>query len=298
MQELSKDFDIKIKFTGEFLIVYSSSSYPSSVNVFLKDLIELKRKKGILLSKEEIKTAIQYIKNREYEKLRDTFSEIILISPKGKRIKPKTPGQKIYIDLIRKKDMVFCIGPAGSGKTYLAVASALSYFLEKRVDRIILTKPVVEAGEKLGFLPGTFLEKVDPHFRPLYDALYDFMSVERVNRLIENNIIEIAPLAYMRGRTLNDSFIILDEGQNTTNSQMKMFLTRLGFNSKVVITGDITQMDIPNPGDCGLITAINILSGIKGIGIVKLEQEDIVRHSLVQEIVEAYEKFEEKKNKS
>ncbi len=280
------------------MIIYSSTSYPPDLETFLKDLVELKRRKGILLTRDEIRTAIQYIKQGEYNKLRGTFSEIILISPKGKRIKPKTPGQKKYIELIRKKDMVFCIGPAGSGKTYLAVASALSYFLEKRVNRIILTKPVVEAGEKLGFLPGTLLEKVDPHFRPLYDALYDFMSVEKVNRLIENNVIEIAPLAYMRGRTLNDSFIILDEGQNTTNSQMKMFLTRLGFNSKVVITGDITQMDIPNPRDCGLITAINILSGIEEIGIVKLDKEDIVRHFLVQEIVEAYEKFEEKKSKS
>ncbi len=280
------------------MIIYSSTSYPPDLEIFLKDLVELKRRKGILLTRDEIRTAIQYIKQGEYNKLRGTFSEIILISPKGKRIKPKTPGQKKYIELIRKKDMVFCIGPAGSGKTYLAVASALSYFLEKRVNRIILTKPVVEAGEKLGFLPGTLLEKVDPHFRPLYDALYDFMSVEKVNRLIENNVIEIAPLAYMRGRTLNDSFIILDEGQNTTNSQMKMFLTRLGFNSKVVITGDITQMDIPNPRDCGLITAINILSGIEEIGIVKLDKEDIVRHFLVQEIVEAYEKFEEKKSKS
>ena len=280
------------------MIIYSSTSYPPDLEIFLKDLVELKRRKGILLTRDEIRTAIQYIKQGEYNKLRGTFSEIILISPKGKRIKPKTPGQKKYIELIRKKDMVFCIGPAGSGKTYLAVASALSYFLEKRVNRIILTKPVVEAGEKLGFLPGTLLEKVDPHFRPLYDALYDFMSVEKVNRLIENNVIEIAPLAYMRGRTLNDSFIILDEGQNTTNSQMKMFLTRLGLNSKVVITGDITQMDIPNPRDCGLITAINILSGIEEIGIVKLDKEDIVRHFLVQEIVEAYEKFEEKKSKS
>jgi len=298
LQELDKDFGVKIRFTGEFLIIYSSTSYPPDLEIFLKDLVELKRRKGILLTRDEIRTAIQYIKQGEYNKLRGTFSEIILISPKGKRIKPKTPGQKKYIELIRKKDMVFCIGPAGSGKTYLAVASALSYFLEKRVNRIILTKPVVEAGEKLGFLPGTLLEKVDPHFRPLYDALYDFMSVEKVNRLIENNVIEIAPLAYMRGRTLNDSFIILDEGQNTTNSQMKMFLTRLGFNSKVVITGDITQMDIPNPRDCGLITAINILSGIEEIGIVKLDKEDIVRHFLVQEIVEAYEKFEEKKSKS
>lgn len=194
--------------------------------------------------------------------------------------------------MIRKKDLVFCIGPAGSGKTYLAIASALSYLFDKRVERIILTKPVVEAGEKLGFLPGTFLEKVDPHFRPLYDALYDLVEVEKVTRLIENNIIEIAPLAYMRGRTLNDSFIILDEAQNTTYSQMKMFLTRMGFNSKVVITGDITQIDIENPKDSGLIKALKILKNIDDIGIVKLDKVDIVRNPIVQKIVEAYENFE------
>lgn len=200
--------------------------------------------------------------------------------------------------MIRKKDLVFCIGPAGSGKTYLAIASALSYFFDKRVERIILTKPVVEAGEKLGFLPGTFLEKVDPHFRPLYDALYDLVEVDKVTRLIENNIIEIAPLAYMRGRTLNDSFIILDEAQNTTYSQMKMFLTRMGFNSKVVITGDITQIDIENPKDSGLVKAIKILKNIDNIGIVELEKVDIVRNPIVQKIVEAYENFEKyKKNK-
>lgn len=202
--------------------------------------------------------------------------------------------------MIRKKDLVFCIGPAGSGKTYLAIASALAYLFDKKVERIILTKPVVEAGEKLGFLPGTFLEKVDPHFRPLYDALYDLIEVEKVTRLIENNIIEIAPLAYMRGRTLNDSFIILDEAQNTTYSQMKMFLTRMGFNSKVVITGDITQIDIENPKESGLVKAIKILKNIDDIGIVELNKVDIVRNPIVQKIVEAYENFEniKKKNKS
>lgn len=200
--------------------------------------------------------------------------------------------------MIRKKDLVFCIGPAGSGKTYLAIASALSYLFDKKVERIILTKPVVEAGEKLGFLPGTFLEKVDPHFRPLYDALYDLIEVEKVTRLIENNIIEIAPLAYMRGRTLNDSFIILDEAQNTTYSQMKMFLTRMGFNSKVVITGDITQIDIENPKESGLVKAIKILENIEDIGIVKLDKVDIVRNPLVQKIVEAYENFENRKREA
>ncbi|HOK17702.1 MAG TPA: PhoH family protein [Caldisericia bacterium] len=214
-------------------------------------------------------------------------------------MKPKSKGQKEYIEMIRKKDLVFCIGPAGSGKTYLAIASALNHLTEKRVERIILTKPVVEAGEKLGFLPGTFLEKVDPHFRPLYDALYDLVEVEKINRYIENNIIEIAPLAYMRGRTLNDSFIILDEAQNTTYAQMKMFLTRMGFNSKIIVNGDITQIDLDKPQDSGLVKSLEILKNIEDIGIVKLSKVDIVRHSLVQKIVDSYEKFEniKKKNK-
>lgn len=204
------------------------------------------------------------------------------------------------MELIRNKDLIFCVGPAGSGKTYLAIASALSFLFEKRVERIILTKPVVEAGEKLGFLPGTFLEKVDPHFRPLYDALYDLVEVEKINRFIENNIIEIAPLAYMRGRTLNDSFIILDEAQNTTYSQMKMFLTRMGFNSKIVVNGDITQIDIENPKESGLIKSLEILKDISDIGFIKLDKIDIVRNPLVQKIVEKYEKYEinKKKNKN
>ncbi|MDI6861567.1 MAG: PhoH family protein [Caldisericia bacterium] len=231
---------------------------------------------------------------------REFFVDVVFVSSKGKKVKPKSENQKKYIEMIRKKDLVFCIGPAGSGKTYLAIASALAYLFDKKVERIILTKPVVEAGEKLGFLPGTFLEKVDPHFRPLYDALYDLIEVEKVTRLIENNIIEIAPLAYMRGRTLNDSFIILDEAQNTTYSQMKMFLTRMGFNSKVVITGDITQIDIENPKESGLVKAIKILKNIEDIGIVELNKVDIVRNPIVQKIVEAYENFEniKKKNKS
>ncbi|MGQ9845787.1 MAG: PhoH family protein [Caldisericia bacterium] len=201
---------------------------------------------------------------------------------------------------MRKKDLVFCIGPAGSGKTYLAIASALNFLNEKRVERIILTKPVVEAGEKLGFLPGTFLEKVDPHFRPLYDALYDLVEVDKINRYIENNIIEIAPLAYMRGRTLNDSFIILDEAQNTTYSQMKMFLTRMGFNSKIVVTGDITQIDLEKPQESGLVKSLEILEKIEDIGVIRLTKVDIVRHPLVQKIVDSYEKFENirKKNKN
>jgi len=297
--ELERNFNVKIKITKDGLHLYSSNIYSNSLDLFLQDIIEIKRNRNILLSKEEIKKSISSIENDTYGLIRDLFTDIVFVSNKGKKIKPKSKGQREYIDMIRKKDLVFCIGPAGSGKTYLAIASALNYLTEKRVERIILTKPVVEAGEKLGFLPGTFLEKVDPHFRPLYDALYDLFEVEKINRFIENNIIEIAPLAYMRGRTLNDSFIILDEAQNTTYAQMKMFLTRMGFNSKIIVTGDITQIDLDKPNESGLVKSLEILGKTEEIGIVKLTKVDIVRHPLVQKIVELYEKFEniKKKNK-
>lgn len=297
--ELERNFNVKIKITKDGLHLYSSNNYPDSLDQFLQDIIDIKRNRNILLTKEEIKKSISSIKSDDYNSIRDLFTDVVFVSNKGKKIKPKSEGQKLYVELIRKKDLVFCIGPAGSGKTYLAIASALNYLIEKRVERIILTKPVVEAGEKLGFLPGTFLEKVDPHFRPLYDALYDLVEVDKINRYIENNIIEIAPLAYMRGRTLNDSFIILDEAQNTTYAQMKMFLTRMGFNSKIVVTGDITQIDLEKPQESGLVKSLEILEKIEDIGIIKLTKIDIVRHPLVQKIVDSYEKFEniKKKNK-
>lgn len=298
IKELEKNFNIRVKITREGLKFYSSDDIPEELDQFIKDLFDIKRNKNILLTKDELRRSISSIKDKSYKITREFFVDIVFVSSKGKKIKPKSENQKKYVEMIRKKDLVFCIGPAGSGKTYLAIASALSYLFDKRVERIILTKPVVEAGEKLGFLPGTFLEKVDPHFRPLYDALYDLVEVEKVTRLIENNIIEIAPLAYMRGRTLNDSFIILDEAQNTTYSQMKMFLTRMGFNSKVVITGDITQIDIENPKDSGLVKAIKILKNIDDIGIVELDKVDIVRNPIVQKIVEAYENFENHKKKN
>lgn len=298
IKELEKNFNIRVKITREGLKFYSSDDIPEELDQFIKDLFDIKRNKNILLTKDELRRSISSIKDKSYKITREFFVDIVFVSSKGKKIKPKSENQKKYVEMIRKKDLVFCIGPAGSGKTYLAIASALSYLFDKRVERIILTKPVVEAGEKLGFLPGTFLEKVDPHFRPLYDALYDLVEVDKVTRLIENNIIEIAPLAYMRGRTLNDSFIILDEAQNTTYSQMKMFLTRMGFNSKVVITGDITQIDIENPKDSGLVKAIKILKNIDDIGIVELDKVDIVRNPIVQKIVEAYENFENHKKKN
>ncbi|RTZ60013.1 MAG: PhoH family protein [Gammaproteobacteria bacterium] len=222
--------------------------------------------------------------------------EVILITHRKKAIVPKTPSQKAYIKAIKENDIVFGIGPAGTGKTYLAMAMALKYLKENRISKIILTRPAVEAGEKLGFLPGGIAEKVHPYLTPLYDALYDMVDFDKASYLLEKGVIEIAPLAFMRGRTLNDAFIILDEAQNTTREQMKMFLTRIGFGSKAVITGDVTQIDLPRKTQSGLVEALKILKGIEGIGFVEFKKEDVVRHPIVQKIIQAYEEFEEGKN--
>ncbi|WP_242462898.1 PhoH family protein [Persephonella atlantica] len=218
--------------------------------------------------------------------------ETILFTHRKKPIMAKTPSQKIYIETIKKNDITFGVGPAGTGKTYLAMAMAVSYLKQQKVNRIILTRPAVEAGEKLGFLPGTLTEKVDPYLRPLYDALYEMVDPEKIKDMLEKNIIEIAPLAFMRGRTLNDAFIILDEAQNTTKEQMKMFLTRIGFGSKAVITGDITQIDLPKVSQSGLIEALKVLEGVKGIGICRFSEKDVVRHPVVQRIITAYDRYE------
>ncbi len=223
----------------------------------------------------------------------DVLSQSIL-SSRGKNIRPKTLGQKLYVDAIDENTIVFGIGPAGTGKTYLAMAKAVQALQRKEISRIILTRPAVEAGERLGFLPGTLNDKIDPYLRPLFDALHDMLEPETIPKLMASGTIEVAPLAYMRGRTLNDSYIILDEAQNTTPEQMKMFLTRLGFNSKMVITGDITQIDLP-VGTSGLHTAIQVLSKVDGMSFKYLTSDDVVRHSLVATIVDAYSKFEEKK---
>ena len=219
---------------------------------------------------------------------RESLRKVIAITHRGKQITCKTLGQQNYIDTIRKNTLTFAVGPAGTGKTYLAMALSVMALKNKEAERIILTRPAVEAGEKLGFLPGDLTQKVDPYLRPLYDAMYDFMGADSYTRLLERGTVEVAPLAYMRGRTLSDAFIILDEAQNTTSEQMKMFLTRIGFNSKVIVTGDITQTDLPPGKKSGLAEAIQILRGIPGIGIVELTGKDIVRHELVQQIVEAY----------
>ena len=206
-------------------------------------------------------------------------------------VQPRSINQRLYVEAIEQNDMVFGVGPAGTGKTYLAVAMAAAALLAKKISRIVLVRPAVEAGERLGFLPGTLQEKVDPYLRPLYDALYDLLEPERVEKMLERNVIEVAPLAFMRGRTLNDAFIIMDEAQNTTSEQMKMFLTRMGNNAKAVITGDITQIDLPNPRKSGLVEAMNILEGVDGISFIRFEEGDVVRHHLVQRIIRAYEGF-------
>ena len=235
-----------------------------------------------------IRYVISMIREGNADRIEESLRKVIAITHRGKQITCKTLGQQNYIDIIRKNTLTFAVGPAGTGKTYLAMALSVMALKNKEAERIILTRPAVEAGEKLGFLPGDLTQKVDPYLRPLYDAMYDFMGADSYTRLLERGTVEVAPLAYMRGRTLSDAFIILDEAQNTTSEQMKMFLTRIGFNSKVIVTGDITQTDLPPGKKSGLAEAIQILRGIPGIGIVELTGKDIVRHELVQQIVEAY----------
>ena len=255
-------------------------------------LLELVRN-GYILSERDVAYAIDLAKDFRADQLLDLFKGEITTTFRGKPIRVKTIGQKHYVTTIRKRDIVFGIGPAGTGKTYLAVVLAVAALKEGAVKRIVLTRPAVEAGESLGFLPGDLQEKVDPYLRPLYDALYDVMGPEQTAKALERGLIEIAPLAYMRGRTLDDSFIILDEAQNTTPEQMKMFLTRLGFGSKMVITGDATQIDLPRGKKSGLIEAKHILEGIEEIGFVQFAEQDVVRHSLVQKIITAYDKAAE-----
>ncbi len=250
---------------------------------------------GERLTKQSVTQTVDLIKAEDDDlSPKDIFSDTILVH-RGKAIGPKTPGQKRYVDTIRSNTATFAIGPAGTGKTYLAMAMAVEALSKKMVSRIILTRPAVEAGEKLGFLPGTLFEKVDPYLRPLYDALFDMMETDRFSQLLDTGSIEVAPLAYMRGRTLNESFIILDEAQNTSPEQMKMFLTRLGFGSKIVITGDVTQIDLPRGKKSGLVVIENILNDINDLKFIRLSSKDVIRHKLVQKIVEAYRRYEENK---
>lgn len=253
--------------------------------------------RGETLSEQNVRYVISLVKEGNESKLSGMMADCICITAKGKPVKPKTLGQKKYIEEIKNNTVTIGVGPAGTGKTYLAVAMAVTAFRAKEVNRIILTRPAVEAGEKLGFLPGDLQSKVDPYLRPLYDALFDMLGAENFQKYQERGNIEVAPLAYMRGRTLDDSFIILDEAQNTTPEQMKMFLTRLGFNSKMVVTGDVTQIDLPDGKRSGLVEVIRILKGIDDISSVRFTEKDVVRHRLVQEIIKAYEKAEESRKR-
>ena len=249
------------------------------------------------ITEQNVRYIINLVKAGNEEHINDIARDVLCVTAKGKPIKPKTLGQKRYVDAIKKNTITLGIGPAGTGKTYLAVAAAVAAFRDKQVNRIILTRPAVEAGERLGFLPGDLQSKVDPYLRPLYDALFDMLGAETYNKYLERGSIEVAPLAYMRGRTLDDSFIILDEAQNTSREQMKMFLTRLGFGSKIVITGDITQIDLPRDTVSGLKEAMRVLDGVEDIAICRLNEADVVRHVIVQRIIKAYEEDEKRKGK-
>ena len=283
-------FNVRIRTNGHEVVVEGEAADVARAEKVLDQMASLIRG-GYKLGKGDVKTASQLVVQDENVELADYF---LRGAPKtsGKRqVLPKSVNQRRYLDAIEKHDIVFGIGPAGTGKTYLAMAQAVSYLLAKRVSRVILARPAVEAGEKLGFLPGDLQEKVNPYLRPLYDALYDMIDLERVERMIERGTIEVAPIAFMRGRTLNDAFVILDEAQNTTSEQMKMFLTRLGFGSKAVITGDVTQIDLPTGRTSGLVEAMKVVGHVEGIAFVHLADKDVVRHQLVQQIVKAYESY-------
>ena len=255
------------------------------------DQLRVLMDEGYTLANSDVKTAAQLLADNADLDLRDYFLKGGPRQGAGRRVNPKSVNQRKYLDAIEQFDIVFGVGPAGTGKTYLAMAQAVSYLVAKKVSRIVMARPAVEAGEKLGFLPGDLQEKVNPYLRPLYDALFDMMDSEKAGRLIERGVIEVAPLAFMRGRTLNDAFVILDEAQNTTSEQMKMFLTRLGLGSKAVVTGDITQIDLPTARMSGLVEALKVVRDVEGIGFVYFDDKDVVRHKLVQQVVKAYEAF-------
>ena len=293
---IEKEFSVSILTRGSEIKIHGEEENTDKAKRVLVKLLYLLNK-GETLSEQNIRYVISLVKDGNEDKLSSISSDCICISAKGKPIKPKTLGQKKYIDKIKENTIVIGVGPAGTGKTYLAVAMAVSAFRAKQVNRIILTRPAVEAGEKLGFLPGDLQQKVDPYLRPLYDALWDMLGAENFQKYQERGNIEVAPLAYMRGRTLDDSFIILDEAQNTPPEQMKMFLTRLGFGSKIVVTGDITQIDLPDGKKSGLVEVIKILKNVDDIETVKFSEKDVVRHKLVQDIIKAYDKYEEVKRR-
>ena len=291
LKVIERELNVSIVTRGETVHAFGAVETVALVEKILQQLLVVIRK-SISISERDVAYAIQLAQQGKIAQFEELYEEEIFKTAKGKSIRVKTMGQRRYIHAMKKNDIVFGIGPAGTGKTYLAVVMAVRALKQGYVKKIILTRPAVEAGENLGFLPGDLKEKVDPYLRPLYDALHDILGQEYTQRMMERGVIEIAPLAYMRGRTLDDSFVILDEAQNTTGAQIKMFLTRLGFSSKMVITGDPSQVDLPKGVKSGLSIAANILSGVSGLSFITLEQTDVVRHPLVQRIIEAYDKME------
>ena len=283
-------FDVEIRTDGNMLLVEGAAAAVARLELVVRQLAALAAE-GYELSQEDVQRASQLVIQDDHVRLRDYFVRAT-VKPSSKRhVAPKSLNQRRYLEAIERHDIVFGIGPAGTGKTYLAMAQAVAFLTAKKVTRIVLVRPAVEAGEKLGFLPGDLQEKVNPYLRPLYDALHDMLDVDRVDRLLDRGTIEIAPLAFMRGRTLNDAFVILDEAQNTTSEQMKMFLTRLGFGSKAVITGDITQIDLPLGRTSGLVEVMHVAERVEGIAFMRFDERDVVRHPLVQKIVQAYDAY-------
>lgn len=288
---LEEGFDVNIVSRDNEIRIVGKAENVEKASMVVQRLMSV-AVQGDIITRQSVSYLVQLANENQLDKVKEYLGDSICLTWRGKQIKAKTLGQKTYVNAIKNNTVTFGIGPAGTGKTFLAVAMAATAFREKQINRIILTRPAVEAGEKLGFLPGDLQNKVDPYLRPLYDALYEIMGVDTYQKYLEKGMIEIAPLAYMRGRTLDDSFIILDEAQNTTPEQMKMFLTRIGFGSKAVVTGDITQIDLPGDKKSGLKEVIKILKDIKGIEFVHLNEKDVVRHELVQRIIKAYEKYD------
>lgn len=291
---IEEGMNVKVVVRDDTIKISGEDTNVNAAERLFNELIEF-IESGEIITPQNVMYAMKLVNIGEEEKLKSILSDIVCITSRGKQIRCKTYGQKNYVKAMKNNEIVFGIGPAGTGKTYLAMAMAVTALKNKEVGRIILTRPAVEAGERLGFLPGDLQEKVDPYLRPLYDALYDILGAEVFQKYMEKGLIEVAPLAYMRGRTLDDSFIILDEAQNTTPEQMKMFLTRIGFGSRAVVTGDVTQVDLPKDKKSGLRDVIEILNGIKGIEFVLLKEQDVIRHPLVAKIVKAYEIYEKSK---
>ncbi len=290
---LMENFDARFISRGEGLEISGEASQVEPAAKIMRELQYLYRQ-GNSITMHEVRYSIGLVKGGKGEALHSLFGDTILVTSRGRHVRPKTLGQRVYVDAIKRSSVTFGVGPAGTGKTYLAVVLACAALRNREVEKLILTRPAVEAGEKLGFLPGDLQEKVDPYLRPLYDALQDILGQDTYQKLMTKGVIEIAPLAYMRGRTLENAYVILDEAQNTTSKQMKMFLTRLGFGSKMVVTGDPGQIDLPKGVTSGLIEAAKVLDGVRGIEIVRMEAMDVIRHDVVARIVEAYDRYEER----